>query len=406
MSRVAYLDCSAGISGDMVLAALLDAGAPRVALERVIDGLGLPGVRIDVEPAIRGGVAATRIVVRVAATGGEPERPMRELIGLLEAADLPGTVRSHALEALRRLASVEARIHGVDPQDLIVHELGGDDTLVDLCGAFMLFEAMGIDRVVCSPLPYARSRTTSLHGAIPAPGPAVLGLLEGAPLVGVEAEDELVTPTGAAVVAQIAHSWGELPPMTLEAVGYGAGGRDPADRANVLRIVIGTPSQPSTGTELVLLEANLDDLVPELVPDALERCMSAGALDVWTVPAMMKKGRPGIVVGALARPQHERAVAASLLVHTSTLGVRVTPMRRYELEREIREVKVQGYAIRVKVGMLEERVVNIAPEHDDCAAVASLTGVSVKRIWAAAMAAAEPMAEPIAGAGEPLRRHP
>lgn len=196
--------------------------------------------------------------------------------------------------------------------------------------------------------------------------------------------------------------------MTLEGVGYGAGHRDPPDRPNVLRITLGTTSapaqdQPDDGptdvADVIMLEANLDDLIPELIPDVVERCMEAGALDVWIVPVQMKKGRPGVVVSAIVRPDAERPVVSSLFEHSSTLGVRVVPARRYELERIVREVQVDGYAIRVKVGLLHGREVNVAPEHDDCATVASATGRPVKQIWAAALAAAQPVLHDVQGAG-------
>ena len=402
MSRVAYLDCGSGIAGDMVLGALLDAGAPRAALDRVVDALGLEGVRIEATSTRRGPIAATKVRVSApTAHDAAPGRPAGELIALVSGVDLPARVRERSLDALRRLAAAEGHLHGEDPDDVILHELGGVDTLVDVCGAFALLESLGIDRVVSSPLPFARATTAGIHGSMQAPGPAVLELLRGAPLVGATSDAELVTPTGAVIAAVASDGWGELPAMTLDRVGYGAGERDLPDRANVLRVVIGSAALGPATTEVVLLEANLDDLLPELVPDALERCTEAGALDVWTVPAHMKKGRPGVVVGALARPADERTVAAALLVHTSTLGVRVSTLRRYELERKTREVRVEGYAVRVKVGLLEGRVVNVAPEHDDCASVASLTGLPVKRVWAAALAAADVIAEPITQAHGP-----
>ena len=282
------------------------------------------------------------------------------------------------------LARAEADVHGGEPDRVILHELSGVDTLVDICGAFALLDAMGIERVACSPLPYAgRSRPTS-HSHLPGPGPAVLRILHDAPWVGVDAPDELVTPTGAAIVAVAADSWGALPAMTLADVGYGAGTRDPAERANVLRVVVGTSADDgadaSFGTDrVVLVEANVDDMIAELVPDAMQACVAAGALDAWSAPATMKKGRPGLIVSAIARPNAERDVVTAMFEHTSTLGVRVTPLRRYELDRAFEVVEVRGHEIRVKIGRLDGRVVNVAPEHDDCASVASRTATSTKQ---------------------------
>ena len=391
MTRVAYLDCTGGLAGDMVVAALLDAGAPQTALHEVVGALGLPGVKVEAEPAVRHGVVTT--LLRVIDDAPAPERRAGELLDLVASADVSAAVSDRALEALTRLADAEARIHGVPAADLVLHEIGGADTLVDVVGAFALLERLGVERVVCSPVPYARGTIATAHGPIPAPGPAVLALLDGVPLFGVEADAELVTPTGAAVAVTAASSFGELPFLELEAVGCGAGHHDASSRANVLRVVIGASRDPIPTTDVVVLEATIDDLVPELVPDAIEACRAAGALDVWVVPVQMKKGRPGVQVSAVARPGAERAVVQALLVHSSTLGVRATPTRRYELHRESRQVTVRGHAIGIKVGVLHDRVVNVAPEHDDCVRAASASGRAVKQIWAEALAAAHALIE-------------
>ncbi len=388
MTRVAYLDCIGGVAGDMLLAALVDAGAPRERLAELPSALGLDGVRVEVTSTSRLGVSALHVRV-VEATAGDPApRSVADLRGVIEGSGLSAGPKERALSTLGRVASAEAGVHGVDPQDVRLHELGSVDTLIDLCGTFVLLETLGVERVVCSPLPYARGLVEVAHGTLPSPTPAVLAILEGAALAGVETTAELVTPTGAAIVAEACDAWGPLPPMTLERVGYGAGSRDLADRPNVVRVVVGE-AVAEARTDVVLLEAGLDDLLPELVPDAVERCFAAGAVDVWTTPVQMKKGRPGVVVSALARPEAEPAVARALLEHTSTLGVRVSALRRYELEREGRRVEVDGHAIGVKLGVLDGRVVNVAPEHDDCARVALATGRPVKHVWAAAMAAAQ-----------------
>jgi uncharacterized protein (TIGR00299 family) protein len=388
VSRVAYLDCFGGLAGDMLLAALLDAGAPRAVLDDAVHALGLPDVRVTVERVERHGIGAT--LVKVVVPPSDPPRLALELLERVAAASIPDRVRAQALDALQRLVAVEAGIHATDPDRVHLHELGGADTLVDVCGAFALLDALDVERLVCSPLPYARGTIQGAHGTLPGPAPATLALLVRMPLQGVEATGEFVTPTGAAIAATAVDDWGELPAMTLEGIGYGAGTRDTAERPNLLRVVLGQPATTDLGStaDVVLLEANLDDLLPELVPDAIERCTAAGALDVWVAPVQMKKGRPGVIVSAIARPDSERAVAAALLEHTSTLGVRVSVLRRYELDRRMEEVRVDGRPIRVKIGLLDGRVVNVAPEHDDCAAVAIGTGRPVKQVWAEALVAA------------------
>lgn len=371
----------------MLLAALLDAGADLERLREVPGRLGLSGVSIAVERVERQGIGALH--VGVAAADDHALRDYRAIRKLVEDADLPQRARSRSLDAFARLAEVEGRIHGVPADDVHFHELGAIDTLVDVCGAFVLLDDLEVGRVTCSPLPFARGFTRAAHGVLPLPAPATLALLEGAPLVGVETEAELVTPTGAAIAATVVDAWGSLPPLTLERVGYGAGTVDFADRPNVVRVVLGAEAAATATAHVVLLETNLDDLSPEFVPDAVERCFAAGALDVWTVPAQMKKGRPGIVLSALARPAAEADIARAMLEETTALGVRVSRLDRYELEREERRVELTGGSVRVKIGMLDGRVVNVAPEHDDCAAVARTTGRAVKSVWAEALARAQ-----------------
>lgn len=386
MSRVAYLDCVGGLAGDMLLAALLDAGADMERLRAVPTALGIVGVEITSERVERQGIGALHL--RIEASDDHAHRDYREIRKLVEEADLSERAQLRSLDAFARLARVEGAIHGVPPDDVHFHELGSLDTLVDVCGAFVLLDDLEVERVTCSPLPFARGFTRAAHGVLPLPAPATLALLEGAPLVGVETEAELVTPTGAAIAATVVEEWGALPPLTLERVGYGAGTKDFADRPNVVRVVLGTETTRPTG-RVVLLETNLDDFSPELVPDAVERCFEAGALDVWTVPAHMKKGRPGIVLSAIARPAAEVDIARALLEETTALGVRVSHLDRYELERDERIVEISGGRVRVKIGMLDGRVVNIAPEHDDCAALALSTGRAVKSVWAEALARAQ-----------------
>lgn len=386
MSRVAYLDCVGGLAGDMLLAALLDAGADIERLRAVPGALGIEGVEISVERVERQGIGALHL--RIEAPHDHAHRDYREIRRIVEGADLPESAGARSLDAFARLADAEGRIHGVPPDDVHFHELGSLDTLVDVCGAFVLLDELGVERVTSSPLPFARGLVKAAHGVLPLPAPATLALLEGSALTGVDTEAELVTPTGAAIAATVVDEWGALPRLTLERVGYGAGTKDFPDRPNVVRVVLGTEAERPTG-RVVLLETNLDDFPAELVPDAAERCFAAGALDVWTVPAQMKKGRPGLVLSVLARPDAEAALARVLLEETSALGVRVSRLDRYELEREERSVAVEGETVRVKLGLLDGRVVNVAPEHDDCAAVAASTGRAVKSVWAEALARAQ-----------------
>ena len=384
---IAYLDCVGGLAGDMLIGALVDAGAPAEALQAVPGRLGLERVELALVRVERHGISALQFSVTGGLGNHEPSwRSIREQ---LTGAELDGRVRARATAVFARLAEAEGRIHRRPADEVRFHELGALDTLVDIVGVVTLLEELGVKRLVCSPLPAGRGVVRAAHGVLPLPAPATAELLVGAPVFGVDLEAELVTPTGAALASTLADDWGAAPLMTLQRVGYGAGTIDLVERANVVRVLLGRAADGGIPQdEVALLETNLDDLSPELIPDAVERCFAAGALDVWTAPVAMKKGRPGLMFSALARPEAEAAVAQAILEETTALGVRVERLRRYELEREEQTVEVDGRPVRVKLGRLDGRVVNVAPEHDDCAAVARATGTPVKSVSAAALAAA------------------
>jgi hypothetical protein len=385
---IAYLDCVGGVAGNMLIAALLDAGAPEEALRAVPSRLGIEGVDLRLMRVERHGIGA--LLLDVVSSNEHHQRSWRSIREQLWAAELDESVRERAIAVFERLARAEGRIHGVSPEDVGFHELGAVDTLVDVVSAVTLLEELGVSRLVCSPLPMGRGVVSAAHGILPLPAPATAELLLDAPVFGIDIDAELVTPTGAALVSTLADGWGPLPAMTLERIGYGAGSGDFLQRANLVRVLLGRDAvRPlNADHDVALLETNLDDLSPELIPDSVERCYAAGALDVWTAPVAMKKGRPGIVLSALTRPETEAAVARAILEETTALGVRVARLQRYELEREERTVDVDGRQVGIKLGLLDGRIVNVKPQHDDCAAVASVTGATVKSVWAAALSAA------------------
>jgi uncharacterized protein (TIGR00299 family) protein len=373
----------------MLLGALLDCGANE---ERLRAGLStIPGnaIEIAVSRTARHEISAAQ--VEVIAPPQREHRTWKDVRELIDGADLPARARERAHEAFRRLAEAEARVHGTEPDEVHFHEVGALDAVADICGVALALEDLGIDRVVASPVPAPRGLAEGSHGPMPVPPPATLEILKGTgvPLYGVEVDVELVTPTGAALLATLADDFGPLPEMRLDAIGYGAGTREIDAIPNVVRVLLGEEAAAPAYATVSLIETNLDDLSPELVPDAAEASFAAGALDVWATPVQMKKGRPGIVLSALARPADERRVAEALLRETSTLGLRITQVRRWELDRDERTVEVAGEQVRIKVGRLDGEVLNVAPEHDDCVAVAARTGQSVKSVWAAAFAAAQ-----------------
>lgn len=381
-----YLDCVGGVAGDMLLASLIDAGA---SLDTVRAGLPVQGLDLRTERVERQGVSALALVID--GVEDHVHRTWRDVRALIDAGEMPDRARSRAHVAFALLAEAEGRVHGVDPEGVMFHEVGALDAIADICGVALALEDLAIDAVYCSPLPLGRGVTRGAHGLMPLPAPATVELLRGATVYGVDAVGETVTPTGAALVASLAAGYGPPPPMTLVGVGTGAGTWDPDHVPNVVRSVIGTAVPPLTQQQgPLILETNLDDLQPEFVPDVIEACLTAGAADVWTTPALMKHGRPGISLSALVHPENERDVAEAILRHTTTLGLRVQRTEhRWALEREFRTVTVGDQPISVKIGRLHEEVVNIKPEHRDCARVASLLGRSVKSVWAQALAEAQ-----------------
>jgi pyridinium-3,5-bisthiocarboxylic acid mononucleotide nickel chelatase len=386
MSRLLYMDCIAGIAGDMLLGALLDAGADSTKVTEGLSGLGIEGLELRVTSARRHSIVGRRTTV--VAPRDQPHRHWASIRDQIDRAEFGHGVRCRAQDAFRRLALAEARIHGVSPDSVQFHEVGAVDAIAEICGVAIALEQLEIDHVVCSPLPIGRGFTTAVHGQLPLPAPAALAMLEGVPLHGVDVDVELVTPTGAALVASLADRYGPMPPLTLESIGYGAGSRDLEQMPNVLRVVIGAKTD-ATPRAASLIEANLDDMLPELVPNALAACVAAGALDAWTAPAQMKHGRPGFIISAIARRDRERAVAEAMLRETSTIGVRLIHLDRIETVHDTRSVDIDGVAVRIKVARLDGRVVNVAPEHADCAEAARITGAPLKTMWARAMAAAQ-----------------
>ncbi len=384
----AYLDCFAGVAGDMMLGGLLDAGASAEALRAGLATLQLEPFELEIAAATRGGIGATRVTVR-AAPGGT-RRTWADLRGALAAAALPERVRARALATFARLAEAEGRVHRVPPDEVHFHEVGAVDAMVDVVGAALLLEDLAVEEIWASPVATGSGRVRGEHGVLPVPAPAVLELLRGVPLHAGGVQAELTTPTGAAILAASAGRFTELPPMRVERVGYGAGAREHRELPNLLRVVLGERLEAGTGEGdgALVLEANIDDMTPELAPWVVELLLGAGAADVWLTPVHMKKGRPGIILSVLCTPGSDAAIRELLWRETSTLGVRGLPVRKWMLERRMVEVDLEGGKARVKLGLDRGRVVNVAPEFADCARLAEQTGKPLKEVMARAQAAA------------------
>lgn len=383
----AYFDCFAGVAGDMVLGALLDAGGSAEALRAGLAGVPVDPFELEVTGVERGGIGATH--VRVRARRSPVIRTWAYLRGALGEADLPAPVRERSLAVFGRLAEAEAQIHRKPVDQIHFHEVGAVDAVVDIVGSALLLHELGITEVWASAVATGTGLARSEHGVLPVPAPAVLELLRGVPIYSGGVAAELTTPTGAAILAATADRFTELPPMRVAAVGYGAGSRQHDELPNLLRVVLGERTESgAAGDSGLVLEANLDDMNPEIAPWVLDRLFEAGAADVWFTPIHMKRGRPGVTLSVLCAPGTDAAVRELLWRETSTIGVRGLPVRKWMLERRVIAVGVPGGKVRVKLGLDDGRVVNLAPEYADCARLAGETGRPLKDVMARAQAAA------------------
>ena len=406
MAKILYLDCFSGISGDMLLGALLDAGAPFDELERVVASLGLDGVSIARERVDRAGIGATKF--RVAEGGhdhhhdheghkhdhhhhGHHHRGLSEITAIVERAALPAPARTRAAGLFRRLAEVEAGIHGVPVEEVHLHEVGAIDSIVDITLAVAAMEWLAPERVVASSLNVGSGTVACEHGELPVPAPATVELLAGAPIYAQGPPVELVTPTGALLVTAYVDGYGPLPPMRVEQIGYGAGDRDLPARPNVLRALVGeadeAPEEAGAAERVVVLECEIDDMNPQLYGVLMERLTDAGAFDVFYAPIQMKKNRPGTLVTVIAPPERRESLAGLLFAESTTIGVRVTETARERLDRELVTVESPIGPVRIKVARRDGVVVNAAPEFEDCARLAAEQGLPVKAAQALAVRA-------------------
>ena len=375
--KIAYFDCFAGASGDMILGALLDAGLDAQALRERLRGLNLPGWDLKIRRVRKNGLAAT--AVQVVVEGESPERTLGDIESLIGNSELAAAEKELAVRVFRRLAEAEARVHDRSPVEVHFHEVGAVDAIVDVVGAVCGLHLLAIEAVHVSPLPLGRGFTRSAHGRLPLPAPAVVELLRGVPVVGAPAEGETVTPTGAAVLTTLAKSFGPLPAMRLSGVGYGAGRRD-ADTPNALRVLLGEVEEAVDAETILLIETNIDDMNPQLYEYVFERLFAADALDVWLSPAHMKKNRPGNVLSALCRPVHEAAVSQVIFRETTTLGLRRQSIERRSLPREIRTVNTRFGQARVKLALVDGRMLRAIPEYEDCKRLAVANAVSLREV--------------------------
>ena len=415
MSRILYFDCFNGASGDMVLGALLDAGLPIDELRRALGSLSLDAADVSARRVLRAGVSATKFVVEEHGHNTDapahdqhdhgdhhdhhhdhghahehsghrhhPHRSLAEINALIERSALSPASQDRAKQLFHRLGEAEAAIHQIPIEKIHLHEVGALDSIIDIVGAVFAIEWFKADRIVSSPLNVGGGMVNSAHGHFPVPAPATVRLLRGAPVYSSGVQSELVTPTGALLVTSYATSFGAVPAMTIDKVGYGAGDRDLPSTPNVLRVLVGESTDRPSIERIVVLQSEIDDMNPQLFGLVMERLYAAGALEVFFSPVQMKKNRPGTLLTILSRPEQREELSAIVFRETTTIGVRYHDVLRERLEREIVAVDTPLGSVRFKVARLGDTIVNAAPEFEDCLRIASERTIPVKDVQAAA----------------------
>lgn len=385
--RIAFFDCFAGASGDMILGALIDAGLDIQVLREGLEGLHLSGYELQASRVRKGAIEATDVQVLV--SDDVTERKIADIEAMVRASELADEIKETSMAVFRRLVTVEAGIHGSACEDVHLHEVGGTDAIVDVVGALVGLKLLGVEKVYASRLPLGHGFVRCAHGLLPLPAPATLELLKGVAVTQVDVEGELVTPTSAAILTTLVEEFGPFPEMTIESIGYGAG-KTEFPFPNLLRVLVGTTSAPVAESRemVVLLETNLDDMNPEFYDHIMEAVFAAGALDVYLQPIQAKKNRPGVLLSVLCHPQTAEQLSSIIFAETTTLGIRQQAMERICLSRETVTVQTPFGQVRIKVARLGEKTINLSPEYEDCRRLALEKGKPLKEVYAAAEAAA------------------
>ena len=409
MSRILYFDCFSGISGDMALGALVDAGLPLDELTRALGTLALGDAHIHAERVLRAGVSAIKFKVHEhehdhahehhhrdhdhhdrgagAHRHAHAHRSLSEIFHLIDGSSLSTAGRARAKAMFQRLGEAEAAIHQMPVEEVHLHEVGALDSIIDIAGIVFAMEWAGADRVVCSPLNVGGGMVQSAHGLFPVPAPATVSLLGDAPIYSGTVQKELVTPTGALIATTFAESFGPLPSMSIERVGYGAGERDDPVTPNVLRVLIGRAANERPAERVTVLECEIDDMNPQIFGVAMDRLYAAGALEVFYVPVQMKKNRPGTLLTVIAPPEKRSQMADVIFRETTTIGLRHAEVERECLAREIVVVETPLGTVRFKIARRDGRIVNATPEFDDCTKLAAANNLSVKEVQTIAIQA-------------------
>ncbi len=381
--KLAYFDCFAGAGGDMIVGALLDAGCDFAALQAELAKLDLPSCSLRTEKVHRAGLAGTRFIVGFD-PAGQPHRHPSDILSLIDRAGLSARSSEMAKRIFTRLAEVEAKVHHIGAEEVHFHEVGAVDSIADIVGSCVAIDLLGIEAVQCSPIPLGSGMLKCDHGIMPVPAPATAELLADVPIATTDIQGEATTPTAAAILTTLSESFGAMPAMLIGAVGYGAGSRDSADIPNLLRVFIGQADEAGNADSVVELSANIDDCTGEILGSTIGRLLSAGCLDAWITPAVMKKSRPAWVLSALCHVGDVQAIEGIIFSETTTFGIRRTTCLRSKLIRGIETVETCYGPIRVKVGRSAGGEVTASPEFEDCQAAATTHHVPVREVLSAA----------------------
>lgn len=380
--KIAYLDCASGISGDMTLGALVDAGVDLAAINAGVQSLGLPGVSITRSEVKKHGFRAVQIAVE-----HQPEQAHRHLhhiVDMIDAGKLTERQKDLAKRIFTKLGEAEAKVHGTTIRKVHFHEVGAVDSIADIVGAAIGWDLLGVDRIVCSPVPTGQGRIQIAHGLCSIPAPATAELLRGVPLLDSAVQAELTTPTGAAIIATLVDEFGGLPAMTVEAIGYGAGQRELAEQPNVLRLFVGTREGEFSADLVWVVETNLDDVPGEVIGHTITKLWEAGALDVYTTAIQMKKNRPGVILSVICAATLIPKVEKILFRETATLGVRRWPVSRHKLDRAAHTVTTAWGPIEGKLGFITGQPPSFSPEYESCRRVAEEKNIPLKDVYEAA----------------------
>ena len=384
--RVLFLDCAGGVAGDMLLCALAEACGDVSFVEELPERLGFPDVTLKWPATRPGGFAARRLDVGFDPSEHSRHRNLADVEEILEGTGASPDAVGMARRVFRRLADAEGQVHGEPPDEVHFHEVGAVDAIVDVLGSCLALERLEVDEVVCSELPMGRGTVKCEHGELPLPAPAVAAMLPGVPVRSVDVEGETVTPTGAALVTALSDRFGPMPAMTVETLGVGAGSREFPGLPNVVRAFVGTAVVPAgiSQTGNIIVECNIDDLDPRVLPVVIDRLLESGALDAYVTPLVMKKGRPGHLITAISPAQAVETVVDVILRETSSLGCRTYPVTKYHLERRMETVETPWGSVPVKVALAGDTVLRRIPEFEACAELARTAGVPVRDVLAAA----------------------